>query len=121
MSGKRKPHRETRPAPPPPARGVDRRWVVWGLGAGALAAAGGWYLWAPAGAARTGNHPDPPRGASLPVTLSPALFAGKATAAYQVAREIPETLARIYCYCRCDKTVGHKSLVYCFSDDHAAG
>ncbi len=121
MSRKHKPHRETRPAPPPPARGVDRRWVIGALGAGALAVGGGWYLWAPARSARAGNHPDPPRGASLPVTLSPALFVGKAAAAYQVAREIPETLARIYCYCRCDKTVGHKSLAYCFSDDHGAG
>ena len=121
MSGKHKPHRGTRPAAPPPARGVDRRWVIGALGAGALAVGGGWYLWSPAGTARAGNHPDPPKGAPLPVTLSPALFVGKAAAAYQVAREIPETLARIYCYCGCDKLVGHRSLLYCFSDDHGSG
>lgn len=120
MGRKTRPHRE-KPAAPPPARGVDRRWVIGALGAGALAAGGGWYLWTPARTARAGNHPEPPPGASFPATLSPALFVGKAAAAYQVAREIPGTLARIYCYCRCDKTVGHKSLVYCFSDDHGAG
>ncbi len=104
-----------------PAQGVNRRSVLWVLGAGTLAAGGGWYLWASAGSARAGNHPEPPPGAPLPVTLAPALFVGKAAAAYQVAREIPQTLARIYCYCRCDKTVGHTSLMSCFSDDHAAG
>ena len=57
----------------------------------------------------------------MPVTLSPALFVGKAAAAYQVAREIPETLARLYCYCRCDVSVGHRSLLDCYSDAHASG
>ena len=121
MSGKHKAHRGTRPAPPPRAREVDRRWVIGALGAGALAAGGGWYLWSPVGTARASNHPEPRRGASLPATLSPALFVGKTAVAYEVAREIPETLARIYCYCRCDKSVGHTSLLSCFTDDHATG
>jgi hypothetical protein len=120
MGRKNRPQRE-QAAAPPPASGVGRRWALGALGAGALAAGGGWYLWAPARPARAGNHPEPPPGASFPATLSPALFVGKAAAAYQVAREIPQTLARIYCYCGCDKLVGHKSLLYCFSDDHGSG
>ena len=121
MGSRNDPHREQRTTQRPTAHGVDRRWAIWALGAGSLAAAGGWYLWLPAGAARAGNHPDPARGASIPATLSPALFVGRAAAAYQVAREIPETLARIYCYCRCDKSVGHTSLLSCYADDHASG
>lgn len=121
MSRKPKAHREHRRAPAPPARGVDRRWVIGALGAGAVAAAGGWYLWPWARTARAGNHPHWERGMALPVTLSPALFVGKVAAAYQVAREIPETLAQIYCYCRCDQSAGHRSLLDCYTDPHAAG
>ena len=53
-------------------------------------------------------------------TLDPALFVGKARAAHQVAREIPDVLDRLYCYCECDKHAGHKSLLSCFTDGHAA-
>jgi len=57
----------------------------------------------------------------LPKTLDPSLFTGSVKMAYQVAREIPETIAQLPCYCRCDKSMGHKSLYTCFEDDHAAG
>jgi hypothetical protein len=53
-------------------------------------------------------------------TLDPALFVGKARLAHQVAREIPDTLDRLYCYCECDKHMGHKSLLSCYTDGHAA-
>jgi hypothetical protein len=95
--------------------------VIGALGAGAAAVGGGWYLWSPARPARAGNHPHWEPGMKLPATLSPALFVGKVAAAYQVAREIPQTLAQIYCYCRCDLSAGHRSLVDCFSDAHASG
>ena len=120
MSRKKQSRDEKRGAPAP-ARGVQRRWVLGALGAGAVAVGGGWYVWAPARQARAGNHPHWESGMGLPVTLPPALFAGKAAAAYQVAREIPQTLAQIYCYCRCDQSAGHRSLVDCFSDAHGAG
>lgn len=54
-------------------------------------------------------------------TLSPALFAGRTARAYQVAREIPEVLDQLYCYCHCQETLGHKSLLTCYVDNHAAG
>ena len=59
---------------------------------------------------------------TLPVTLNPALF-GKSVAAkaYQVAREIPEVLAQQPCFCHCDRSSGHRSLIDCYRDDHAAG
>jgi hypothetical protein len=53
-------------------------------------------------------------------TLDPALFVGKAAAAHRVAREIPEVLDQLYCYCQCDKHRGHKSLLSCYTDGHAA-
>jgi len=52
--------------------------------------------------------------------LSPALFVGKTARAYQVASEIPEVLDQIYCYCECDKHMGHSSLLSCFTDSHGA-
>ena len=53
-------------------------------------------------------------------TLDPARFVGRARLAHQVAREIPEILDQLYCYCECDKHVGHKSLLSCYTDGHAA-
>ena len=41
--------------------------------------------------------------AKLPPTLSPELFTGNQKLAYQVAKEIPETLAQLPCHCHCDK------------------
>ena len=57
---------------------------------------------------------------SLKPTLSPELFQGKQRLGYIAAREIPQTLAQLPCYCHCDKGFGHKSLQSCFVDDHAA-
>jgi hypothetical protein len=53
-------------------------------------------------------------------TLDPARFVGKAAAAHRVAREIPDVLDQLYCYCGCDKHQGHKSLLSCYTDGHAA-
>jgi hypothetical protein len=53
-------------------------------------------------------------------TLDPAQFVGKAAVTHQIARDIPDTLDQLYCYCQCDKSVGHKSLLSCFTDGHAA-
>ena len=53
-------------------------------------------------------------------TIDPALFVGKARLAHQVAREIPDALDQLYCYCECDKHLGHKSLLSCYTDGHAA-
>jgi hypothetical protein len=53
-------------------------------------------------------------------TLDPARFVGKAADAHRVARDIPEVLDQLYCYCECDKHLGHKSLLSCYTDGHAA-
>lgn len=61
-----------------------------------------------------------PTAASLGPTLDPAMFTGSAQTAYKIAKEIPETLAEVPCYCHCDRGFGHKSLHSCFKDDHGA-
>ncbi len=60
---------------------------------------------------------DPKTG--LPRTLDPNLFRGKAKRAYQVAREIPDVLAQMPCFCECE-AFGHENLLDCFIDNHAA-
>ena len=57
---------------------------------------------------------------SLRATLEPSEFVGKTREAYKVAKQIPETLAQLPCYCHCDQGFGHRSLHSCFEDDHAA-
>jgi hypothetical protein len=56
--------------------------------------------------------------AKLPPTLSPELFTGNQKRAYQAAKEIPQTLAQLPCYCHCDRSQNHKSLHSCFESEH---
>ena len=53
-------------------------------------------------------------------TLSPLRFSGSVRMAYEIAREIPQVLDRLYCYCRCRENFGHKNLLSCFVDTHAS-
>jgi Protein of unknown function with PCYCGC motif len=64
---------------------------------------------------------EPPDINLLPPTLSPALFSGQTREAYQIAKDIPQTLAQLPCFCYCDYSVGHKSLHSCFEDEHSVG
>lgn len=41
--------------------------------------------------------------------------------AYQDAAEVPGVFAQQPCYCHCDKSAGHHSLLDCYASDHAAG
>jgi hypothetical protein len=58
--------------------------------------------------------------ANLGPTLPPEQFFGKAREAYQIVREIPQTIAQLPCYCYCDEGFGHKSLYTCYESDHSA-
>lgn len=60
------------------------------------------------------------KGGETRPTMSPALFVGKASAAYAVAKEIPEVLDHIHCYCECKKHHNHKSLLTCYVTKHGA-
>ena len=66
------------------------------------------------------HYQDAQSAQPLAPTLDPQQFFGQARAAYQVAREIPETLAQLPCYCYCDEGHGHKSLHTCFETDHSS-
>jgi len=54
--------------------------------------------------------------------LSPSLFADEQTrAAYQTAKDIPEVLEQLPCFCGCKDGFGHKNNLFCFKDQHGAG
>jgi hypothetical protein len=53
--------------------------------------------------------------------LSPTIFNDEKTrAAYQVAKDIPEVLSELPCFCGCMTGFGHKSNLFCFKDQHGA-
>lgn len=60
------------------------------------------------------------KGGETRPTLSPTLFVGQTAAAYKIAQEKPELLDAMYCYCYCQESLGHKSLLSCYVDQHAA-
>lgn len=39
---------------------------------------------------------------------------------YGAAKKHPQVLDQIFCFCNCDKSIGHKSLLSCFADNHAS-
>ena len=53
-------------------------------------------------------------------TMSPGHFIGKTGRAYRSAKENPDLLDKIYCYCKCQDNFGHKSLLTCFVDRHGS-
>src|SRR5436853_4133531 len=66
--------------------------------------------------------PAPDTRSALPkpniATLDPGLFSGQARQAYEAAREVPEVLAQLPCYCGCMSGFGHKNNLDCFHDKH---
>jgi Protein of unknown function with PCYCGC motif len=58
----------------------------------------------------------------LPATMSPALFTDPVVQnAYALAGKIKKTLYQQPCYCHCDRSQGHNSLLDCFASKHGAG
>ena len=54
-------------------------------------------------------------------TLPPEIFLDpKAREAYQVAKDIPEVLRELPCFCGCMRTHGHKNNLFCFMDEHGS-
>jgi hypothetical protein len=65
-------------------------------------------------------HSSVPAG-PLPATLSPSLFTEPvAENAYSVAARIKKILYQEPCYCHCDRSQGHGSLLDCYVSKHAA-
>ena len=60
--------------------------------------------------------------------LDPKLFADprfekEVMPAYEIARKYPATLDRLHCFCECQESMTHrhKTLLTCFTSNHAAG
>lgn len=76
--------------------------------------------------AAQGNEPTPayhsqvPQGA-LPQTMDPAAFNNPAIKnAYAVAAKVKKVLYQQPCYCHCDRSIGHESLLDCYVGKHAS-
>jgi hypothetical protein len=66
------------------------------------------------------HHETAPTG-PLPATLDPSLFTEPvAQNAYSIAARIKKVLYQQPCYCHCDRSQGHGSLLDCFTAKHAA-
>jgi len=91
-----------------------------------LLAVGGWYLIqgrqsAPRSYPQTVQAAKPHSGLQeTRATLPPTMFSGRVREAYAIARDIPEVLDQLYCYCRCRENFGHKNLLSCYVDNHAS-
>ena len=86
----------------------------------ALGIGGYWWTSGGSGGPVRGAKPAIPR-VPRPATLSPVLFTGYSAKGYQVAKEIPEVLEHVMCYCGCDRNPGHQNNLDCFADEHGAG
>ena len=91
------------------------RWTIAlaAIGILLIAGAGAWHMRAAADASGAG--------ASSSLTQDPGLYQGDTRQAYIVARDHPELLAQLDCYCGCEQNEGHKNLLDCFRTNHGAG
>ncbi|HSH74183.1 MAG TPA: CYCXC family (seleno)protein [Longimicrobiales bacterium] len=69
------------------------------------------------------HHPTPRLDAHAAHVMPAARYAQSpgVQEVYEMAAEIPAVLDGLYCYCFCNQTFGHYSLLDCFRDDHGAG
>jgi uncharacterized protein with PCYCGC motif len=66
-------------------------------------------------------HAQAPKG-ELPETMKPEYFADPLVQnAYAIAAKIRKTLYQQPCYCHCDRSKGHSSLLDCFTSEHGSG
>jgi len=65
---------------------------------------------------------DAPIDTQAPViaTLSPSMFIGETREAYQIAKDLPDVLQQLPCFCGCKEGFGHASNYFCFTDQHGA-
>src|SRR5438477_4459065 len=65
-------------------------------------------------------HAQPPTG-ELPQTLDPVQFENPFVKnAYALAAKVKRVLYQQPCYCHCDRSIGHESLLDCYVGKHAA-
>jgi hypothetical protein len=98
----------------------SRSWL-WASGVGVILLVSGVFLFNQTeGQSESWGLPALPR-EPRPATLSPALFTGKAREAYRIAREAPELLEHMPCYCGCYVGNRHRNNLDCYVDRHAVG
>jgi hypothetical protein len=65
-------------------------------------------------------HSEPPKDA-LPPTMAPTLFPNlEVSNAYAAAGRVKKVLYQEPCYCHCDRSQGHGSLLDCFVNRHGS-
>ena len=99
-------------------KSTNRQNLVLGIAAVAIMAGIAWV------SLRGTNEPadDSAAIAKSAEVLSPTLFNDERTrAAYQVAKDIPEVLEQLPCFCGCMTSFGHKNNLFCFKDQHGSG
>lgn len=71
---------------------------------------------------RHSAHPEPRADAGAAHVLHGAAVPHAAGAAesYAAARDIPAVLDGMRCFCSCGASLGHRSLLSCFEDEHGA-
>lgn len=97
------------------ASGGDDARVCSAVGSGGVLLAEG-----TATAPENGSTKPLPRGPNgeLPAVLDPDKYSGQARAGYAACKEIPQICDKLFCYCGCDLTDCHGSLLDCFTNDH---
>jgi Protein of unknown function with PCYCGC motif len=93
------------------ASNIRMRWIIAAVTVGLIVIAG-FGVWQ----IRAADGP----GAGASLTQDPDLYRGDTRQAYLVAREHPDLLAQLDCYCGCEQNEGHKSLLDCFRTNHGA-
>lgn len=67
-------------------------------------------------------HPDPRAGVTAERVLPPSMLPDSrgVLEAYAAARNAPQILDGLFCYCQCARNFGHRSLLTCFESDHGS-
>ena len=99
-------------------KSINKQNLALGIVAVAIMAGIGWVS-----LRETAGQTDNPAKISLAAdVLSPTLFTDEKTrAAYQTAKDIPEVLEQLPCFCGCMSSFGHKNNLFCFKDQHGSG
>ena len=99
-------------------KSTNKQNLALGVIAVAIIAAIGWYSLR----GTSSETEASPQLAKSDGVLSPTIFDdAKTRAAYQVAKDIPEVLEQLPCFCGCMSHFGHKNNLFCFKDQHGAG
>jgi Protein of unknown function with PCYCGC motif len=99
-------------------KSINKQNLMLGIAAVAIMAGVGWVSLRGT-AEQTDNAAEISEAAGV---LSPSLFTDeKARAAYQTAKDIPEVLEQLPCFCGCMSSFGHKNNLFCFKDQHGSG